>query len=202
MVDIARHVARYRFTPPAGFGGLSAFNRALADEILADPSPEPPLRDGIDINYFPRTNHSPAFVALHDFIKASMTAYVDALPRMGLDTVLPPLPQAALYATGNVVLRDDGRNGEHIHGRGYLSAVYHVQVPRSVTEANDHRGGLVLGCCEAITGGYAPVWGARVLKPEAGWVTIIPSHMFHDVMPPLTAEARVSVVADLRPVWD
>jgi hypothetical protein len=202
LVDLDRHVARERISVPAGFADIEAFNDALAREILAAPSPDSPVRDGLDVNYEPFVSDSPAFAALHGFMRGAMERYLSALPRRGLDRVLPPAPEAGSFFTANVVLRQDGHNGEHIHGLGYVSAVYHVRVPASVAAANDERGALALGVCASHTNGYEPCWGVRHIKPEAGWLTLFPSHIFHDVVPSRTDEARISVVADLRPLRD
>lgn len=199
LVDLERHVLREPISPPPQFGGIAPFNQALAEEILADPSPDTARRDGLDINYRPRVHRSPAFVALYAFMRDAMERYLAELPARGLADVMPPPPDTANFATANLVLRRDAANGEHIHGLGYLSCVYHVVVPPSVVEADDNRGALALGVCGQHTGGYAPCWGVRHIKPQAGWLTVFPSHVFHDVVPSGTQSPRISVVADMRP---
>jgi hypothetical protein len=199
LVHLERHVMREALALPRGFATLDAFNHALAQEILVQPSPDSPVRDGLDITYEPFVSDSPAFIALHAALRGAMERYIASMHARGLDTVMPPPPEEGTLFTANVVLTKDGRNGEHIHGLGYISAVYHVVVPASVTQANDDRGALALGLCASHTGGYHPGWGIRYIKPEPGWLTIFPSHIFHDVVPSLSAAPRISVAADLRP---
>jgi tetratricopeptide (TPR) repeat protein len=201
LVDVEHHVMAMSFDPPAQFGGLARFNRLLADEILADDKPAMSQRDGLDIVYAPRTGTQPAMKALLTFIQDAMETYIRALPAMGLAAVMPP-PDAATLFSANVVLRRNGANGEHIHRAGYISAVYYVRVPHVVVEANDERGSLVLGKCERYTGGYRPCWGTRFIKPVEGKLILIPSHMFHDVVPTGVDEPRISVAADLIPATD
>ncbi len=202
MVDLERHVVRIPFTPPAALGAPETFNRELAEEILADPSPYSPVRDNLELNWAPAAGRSPRFAALYDFIRSEMLRYIDDMPRRGLDSVLAPKPDAAHFSSFNVVLRKDGSNGEHVHALSYISAVYHVVVPRAVVQANDTRGALALGCCTSVTNGYAPCWGVRHIKPAAGWLTLFPAHFFHDVVPSRTDAPRISVAADLKPVRD
>lgn len=194
LVDLDRHVAFAAFTPASG--SLEAFNRALAAEILADPPPGQPRRPGRHINYAPQLSRSPTLVALLDFIRGAIVDYLNQ-PR-GLEDILPPV-EAATLEIGTVVLRDRGSNGEHIHNLGHVSAVYYVAVPDDVTQSGDERGALSLGGCERVTGGHAACWGKRLIKPVPGRLVLFPSHIFHDVVPSGTAEARISVAADMTP---
>jgi tetratricopeptide (TPR) repeat protein len=200
IVDLDRHVARTSFAPPAQFAGIEQFNRQLADDILADRPAGTPDGKDCDINYAPRFDQSQALLLLRDFIKSAIDIYLDEFHDRKLDAVMPPPPAAGTLFASSVVLRAGGRNGEHVHPGGYLSAVYHVLVPDSVTQASDNRGSLVLGRCDRYTGGYVPCWGSRYVKPIAGSLVIFPSHFYHDVAPSQTWAPRISVAADLRPV--
>src|ERR1700677_2931025 len=199
IVDLDRHVARIPFVLPAQFAGIEHFNRQLADDILADRPPGTPDDKDFDINYAPRLHQSEALLLLREFIKSAIEIYLDEFHERKLDAVMPPPPAAGTLFTSSVVLRAGGRNGEHVHPGGYVSAVYHVLVPDSVTQASDNRGSLVLGRCDGYTGGYVPCWGSRYLKPIAGSLVIFPSHIYHDVVPSRTRAPRISVAADLRP---
>jgi tetratricopeptide (TPR) repeat protein len=201
LVDVDRHVVQMTFDPPAAFNGLANFNRLLAEEILSDGTPPRPQRDGLDIVYAPQSRSQPAMTALLAFVQDAMETYIRQLPALGLETIMP-LPDAATLYSANVVLRRDGANGEHIHRAGYISAVYYVRIPKAVAEANDEKGSLVLGKCERYTGGHRPCWGVRYIKPVEGRLILIPSHMFHDVVPTGLEEPRISVAADLIPVYD
>lgn len=195
LVDVERHVVRTRFEPPPEFGGLEAFNRALADEILRDPPPAA-TRDGFEINYSPRRSASPAFAALTDFTKARIEEYLARLPEMGLAEAMPAPAKGSLSRV-TVVLRRDGTNAEHIHAPNMVSTVYYVEVPQSVRDADDDRGSLVLGGVAETTGGYEACWGVRRIKPEPGTLVLFPAHFFHDVVPSRSEDPRIVVSADL-----
>lgn len=199
LVDLFRHVARIPVSVPHEFIDVEQFNRALAEEILNDPSPVSESRGGFDITYAPQTYQRPAIAALLDFIRDAIVDYIDHRADRGLDTVLPPPPENGSLFGASVVLRGDGSNGEHLHAQGYVSSVYHVQIPDCITTADDNRGALALGCCDTYTMGYSPCWGKRYIKPVAGWLLLFPSHIFHDVVPSQTPEPRISVAADLKP---
>ena len=40
----------------------------------------------------------------------------------------------------------------------------------------------------------------RAIPAEPGWLTIFPSHIFHDVAPTGASEPRISVISDLIPL--
>ncbi len=132
-----RRTGRSRSSRPARTAGDPAplrehrrlQRRALADEILCPAVAGSPVRDGLDINYEPFVSTAPAFTALHAAIRDAMERYIASMPARGLDKVMPPPPEDATFFSANVVLTRDGRNGEHIHGLGYVSAVYHVARP-------------------------------------------------------------------------
>lgn len=197
IVDLDRHVARIPFDPPSHFGGIEKFNRQLTDDILADRSRD--MGGNSYINYAPPFQRSQALLALREFIKSAIESYLDEARDRRLELVMPAPPKEGSLFASTTILRDGGHNGEHIHVRAYVSTVYHVSVPHSVTQASDDRGALALGRCENYTGGYVPCWGTRFIKPIAGWLVIFPSHVYHDVVPSLTHTPRISVAADLRP---
>lgn len=200
IVHLDRHMQRFPIAPPPGHADIESFNRALAEEIASNPAPEGAPADGFDITYSPQTWHRPALSALLATIREAIDSYVQTRADRGLADVLPPPPEAGTLYSASVILRRDGSNGEHVHGRGYVSTVYHVVVPDAVTRADDDRGAFVLGACEHYTRGYRPCWGVRHIKPVAGWLTLFPSHIFHDVVPSRSEHPRISVSADLRPV--
>jgi hypothetical protein len=199
IVDLDRCVVRAKFDPPAEFGGLDAFNRELAAEILAD-RPAGAADTDTAINYQPGLAKSRAVRALRAFIREQMADYVSRLDALGLRDVMPPPPGRASIHFATVVLRREGRNRQHLHPGAYVSTVYHVQVPGLDGGAGNHRGDLVLGPCSGLAGGHRACWGERYIPAEAGWLTLFPSHIFHDVVPTGSDQPRISAVADLSPV--
>lgn len=197
LVDLERHVARVPLAPC--FGDALDINRQLEEETLADRTPSPVTREDFAINYSPRFERSRAFLALRAFMSDAIERFIGEFPARGLDRVMPPPPDAGMLGGATVVLRGPARNGQHIHSDAYVSAVYYAAVPLSVQSASDRRGALELGRCDNHTGGYMPCWGTRYLKPEPGMLVLFPSHIFHDVVPSLTDEPRISIAADLKP---
>ena len=197
LVDLERSVLRYRFDPPPELGSLDAVNQRLVAAILTD-APVAPAQDDVDINHQPHLRIGAEIRALRDFIRTSLKDYLDRTEGPRRAAGMPPAPRHAWLGFGTVVLRRQGRNGQHLHPGGYLSTVYHVQAPPpGIGETN--AGALVLGPCDQLTGGHRACWGSRYIAAEPGWLTIFPSHFFHDVVPTGTPEPRVTIVSDLNP---
>lgn len=197
IVDLERCVMRYRFDPPAALGGVDAVNQRLGDAILADP-PAAVAEQGTALNYRPRLPANADVGALRDFIRSSMRDYLARTDTLGA-AAMPDVPHAASLSFGTVVLRHSGRNRQHLHPIGYLSSVYHVRVPPAATGEDPDRGALVLGPCDELAGGHRACWGTRHVAAAEGWLTIFPSHIFHDVVPTQSGDPRISIISDLNP---
>jgi len=199
LIDPQRHVMTFRFEPPAAFAGIEQFNARLAAWLLANTGSVATPRPDCVIDYGLKHMRAPLLQQLRAFFRDSFETYIAGLPALGLDGLMPP-PAAGGLAEAVVFLRNDGRNGEHVHPGGYLSGVYYIKAPETVGGDSDRRGWLALGRCENITAGYEPVWGTRYIKPEPGMFVVFPAHMFHDVVPTRSNKLRIAIAADVRPV--
>jgi len=132
------------------------------------------------------------------FVRSAVEDYVARIPERGLGTAMPFVPQVAELTSGSVVLRGDAGQAEHLHPTSYLSCVYHVAVPGSAAAPDG--GALSVGGCASHFAGHQPVWGTRTIMPEPGWLTLIPSHIFHSVLPTRSREPRITVPSDVRPI--
>lgn len=198
IVDLDRCVRRYRFDPPSALGSLAEFNGRLSQLIMAATSPSLAGADKV-LNYNAPLRSSAELRALRDFIRTSVADYAEQSDAVRAASGMPDPPRSAEFSLGTVILRRQGRNGQHIHPISYLSTVYHVEVPAQTDAANERRGALVLGPCGSVAGGHRACWGERLVEPRAGWLTIFPSHVFHDVIPTKSDEPRITVVSDLNP---
>jgi len=197
ILNPAEHMRRIPFEPPSEFGGIEAFNALLADEIATDPSGRF-IRNDFHLNVTPRQAGRPALQAVQAFMRAALEAAAADPARYGLEG--EPRPAGATFDTITSVLVGDASNRQHVHQAAYLTAIYHVRVPEAVRQSEGRAGTLELGGCDQMLPGFDPCWERVYLKPREGWLTIIPSHMFHDVVPTGTMEPRVSTAADLTPV--
>ena len=198
LVDLGQCVGRYRFRPSAGLGSTEEFNDRLANIILAATPPDQTGNDAV-LNYQAPLSPGPEIRALRTFFRDSVVDYLQRNEVVLAAANMPPAPRRADLSLGTVVLRRGARNGQHIHPISHVSAVYHVRVPDRAAGNNPHDGALVLGPCDLLTGGHRACWGERYVEASGGWLTIFPSHVFHDVMPTHRDAPRISVVSDVIP---
>jgi hypothetical protein len=131
------------------------------------------------------------------FVRRAVEDYLARIPERGLGAALPFVPQRAELTSGSVVLRGDAGQAEHLHPTGYLSCVYHVAVPGSATGSD---GALSVGGCASQFAGHQAIWGTRTIMPASGCLTLIPSRIFHAVLPTRSREPRITVPSDVRPI--
>jgi tetratricopeptide (TPR) repeat protein len=197
LVDLVRHVAQITFEPPEEFGSIERFNARLAHEILRNPGLRRTPTYSFDHTEHLNISGAFAFPVLAKFLRAAIEAYITDFPRRGLDVILPPVPSEGFLVSAGNVVREEERQSSHLHKFGYVSGVYHVSVPPNARVADDRAGALVLGSCDDRTGGYAPCWGSRDIKPVPGVATLFPSHIFHSVVSTRSVQPRIAVPFDL-----
>jgi hypothetical protein len=201
IMDVERYVSIIPFEPPPEFGPLEKFNATLSADILGDLPAPSRIRDGVNIDYDQDLHRSEAFGVLRQFVANEIVAYLDRSEETGLSEIMPPHPEVASFRGASTVLSGTGRNGQHVHPRGYLTTVYYASIPTDLGDPSDARGSLVLGPCDQYTRGYEACWETRYVKPRAGWLAIFPSHIYHDVVPTQSKAVRISVPADLVPLY-
>jgi len=198
LIDPERHVMIFRFEPPAAFAGLEQFNAQLAAWLTANTGSVAMPRPDCVIDYELKHMRSPLMQHLRTFIRSSLEIYISHAPALGLGELMPR--HAAVRLDDWVVfLRNDGRNGEHVHQGGCVTGVYYVETPPTVEDVSSRRGWLALGCCEKLTGGHRAAWGTRYVKPEPGMLVVFPAHMFHDVVPTQSDAQRIAIGLDAKP---
>jgi tetratricopeptide (TPR) repeat protein len=197
LVDPDRHVGQFGFEPPTEFGGIERFNALLAEEIVRNPA-----LHYVEAYGFHRTEHldireARAFPALSVFLQEVIENFIAEFARRGLDLILPPAPAEGYLKTAGNVVRGKESHHSHLHKFAYVSGVYHVTAPGHRNGTNSGAGALVIGACEDFTGGYAPCWGRRDIRPKPGVATVFPSHIFHSVVPTGSSQLRIAVPFDL-----
>lgn len=201
MMDVARYVSIVPFEPPSEFGSLEKFNATLSNDILTELPAPSRIRDGVNIDYDQDLHRSETFHVLRQFVAKEIVAYLDRSAATGFAEIMPRRPEEGSFWGASTVLSGTGRNGQHVHPRGYLSTVYYASIPSDLGDPSDTRGSLVLGPCDHYTRGYEACWDTRYIKPRAGWLVIFPSHIYHDVVPTQSKAVRISVPADLVPSY-
>jgi tetratricopeptide (TPR) repeat protein len=187
---------------PAGFDDLDAFNRALADELLANPHPvsefppEEANRGSTRIHALFAGRRPELVRALIETLQALIDAWTPS-PAAAPDPWLEARPRAAHLKAWGLIQRGGDYEEWHIHRGGWASGVYYVQIPRAVAEAKDGRGAIEYGPPPSVAeAGLVP---PSRYRPREGHLLLAPSHFAHRTIPPLTDEPRISFAFDVVP---
>lgn len=190
---------------PAGFSDIESFNEALAAEILANdnrlsdfPEADEANRGSSRVeNLYAGSN--PALIRL---LLDAMLVHAQAYgfsKRRGFDPWPRARPAQAHLKAWGLLQRGDDHEAWHIHPAGWLSGVYYVRIPRSVTEAGTGPGSIEFGPpagLAKVMPGAAQTWR---YAPRPGRFLLAPSHYPHRTIPSGKDEDRISVAFDIVP---
>lgn len=196
------HVAAALDTPP-GFDSLGDFNAALAAELLNHPNlryerygsaSEQTWRiDAPALGDAPMVKLLLAQIARHAERHAAEVAHRD-------HPWAQARPDAGMLHCWCVMTDGTGYETWHVHQFGWLSGVYYVQIPPSITAGEDIAGCIAFGLPEDVVGEEAAAaYGRHVVRPEEGMLMLFPSHTYHRTFPHGADARRICVAFDIWP---
>jgi uncharacterized protein (TIGR02466 family) len=194
----------YDLLCPAGFTNMAEFNAALAQTIRDDASQlDNPVSKstygGAQTGELDLTS-SPCLTAFATLIYHAITAATAEWREAGLHDhplLTPATPDWSLRAWGTV-LRAGGHQTPHMHPLGWLSGVYYVQVPASMTVSDSEAGWLEFGQPpERFFGNARPA--VKRYQPVAGRLLLFPSWFWHQTVPFQCDGERISIAFDVMP---
>jgi tetratricopeptide (TPR) repeat protein len=190
---------------PEGWDSLRSFNSALAEEILANPypvsdvpTPEAANRGSSRVHHL-LAGKAPALIRL---LLRTLEGLVDSHsppPAGPFDPWMEARPRAAHLQPWGLIQRSSDYEAWHMHRDGWLSGVYYVQVPETVSAAGEGRGCIEYGPPSAVAEalpGFVPV---RRYRPREGMLLLAPSHFPHRTIPTGAKAHRISFAFDVVP---
>ena len=205
LFDPAR-VGRRSLPPPDGWRDLDEFNAALAEELLANPEQLSEFSRDEAANRGSRRIHAlftgrrPALVRA---LLAAIQAQIDAcaFPSAGFfDPWAQARPDAARLQAWGLIQQGGDYEEWHLHRDGWLSGVYYVRVPPSVSAEGPGRGCIEFSWPQALAQAAAKAVPRLRIAPREGLIILAPSHYPHRTIPTETDEPRISVAFDVAPL--
>ncbi len=203
LAGLDRFVVKTVPPAPEGWRDLRAFHAALEQELEGSPG----LRNGrhgtasiasLRLDE-PARAATPAMRALQQLIIAHVRKSVEPLPLEG-HPWLSQRPAAAMLRMWCVMTGSEGFERWHMHPEGWASGGYYVAVPESVERGNSTAGCLEFGVPARLVGDVAAdAFGTRLVRPQAGLLTLFPSHAYHRTHPHGAEGLRICVAFDLIP---
>lgn len=205
LIDLDRILWERQFKePPDGYADLPAFNQALANHALDHPTlahnrPTKTTRNGSQTDGLLDTDRGPV-AALERWMRAAVAAYLEHATRNSAPPSAPPERwRLRAWAT---VLSAGGYQDPHNHPTGWISGVYYVQVPPSVSDDDPDRAGWIeFGRPDPFLR-PAGVPDLRFFRPCEGLMLIFPSYVWHRTIPYSGDRPRISIAFDVIPLAD
>ena len=186
---------------PEGYPDLGAFHRELT-AYLVRLLGEMPARDSAGQRLISRTGGTlfgagePVIAALRGHVDKAVATYVK---RLHADESHPFLrrrdKELRYWGSWSTRVAPHGSIPNHIHERGWLSAVYFVNAPEDVN--SDAKGWLKFGEPPFDAHLRKPV--VRRVKPLPGRLVLFPSYFWHGSIPSDAPDARLTISFDAVP---
>ncbi len=136
--------------------------------------------------------------AFEKLIDARARAYFAQLPSGDAHPYFAWQPTAWRISLWGVILESQGYQTPHMHQDGWLSGVYYVQVPDTVSDVSG------AGCLEFGRG--RDHWKTssdalvKQVRPAEGTMVLFPSYYYHRTIPFESEQERICFAFDVRPV--
>jgi tetratricopeptide (TPR) repeat protein len=201
LVDPARIVTQ-DLPVPEGYADLAEFNADLAEEILDNP---------YRLSDFPADQANQGSRRVHSLFAGKNRGIIElllrtirqcvsdyAVPRHdGFDPWSEARPQRAHFRTWGLIQRGSDYEEWHLHRSGWISGVYYVRVPRSVSSEGKGRGCIEFGPPGAIVRTAPDFLPVSRYQPREGMLLLAPSHYRHRTIPSEADEYRISIAFDV-----
>jgi tetratricopeptide (TPR) repeat protein len=201
---LARFLHCAPITPPPGWESLELFNAELVAELTANAALRLDRFGTASTRTWrldaPTASETPLWQLLLGQIARSVEVWANGLS--GTDHPwLGARPQHAVLRSWCVMTGAEGHELWHMHPDGWLSGGYYPLVPPVPGSDGNKPGHLAFGLPDGLPGAAsAKRFGEVTVKPEAGLLTLFPSHAYHRTYPHGTAERRICVAFDVIPV--
>ncbi len=187
-------------TACAGFDDIAAFNRALADHVLAHPSltgtvHNKATRNGAQTENLALGEQGP-IAALQQLIGDALDDYLPAIGNS--DHPYPPLiPNLTKLDIWGTVLGTQGHQTAHMHRAAWISGVYYVRLPEIMVRGSNGTEGWIEFCRPPDAFACHAPHPVRLIEPKEGLMVLFPSYIYHRTIPFSGDQQRISIAFDL-----
>jgi tetratricopeptide (TPR) repeat protein len=203
LMDYGSLMAERRWSAPAAYDDLDAFNAALVDAVTRHPTLqwEPAsksTRKGSQTGELAGAEEGPLAV-LEEMVKTAMGEYLENIPSETDHPFLATAPDQWKLTMWATVLDRGGHQAAHVHPTGWLSGVYYAAVPAPAAGSPDDAGWIEFGRApdDLQLSREASV---RTFEPAPGLMLLFPSYFYHRTLPFTGDGQRVSIAFDLMPL--
>lgn len=205
LLDFERFARVIDFAaPPPGYPDLAAFNQALVSHIEAHPTLGVPPKDdptyhhdALEITGELFDEPKGPMAAFEMMMREAVIEYIATVPGEPTHPFIAHLPRKWRLACWATRLAGQGHLDPHIHFTGYIGGVYYPLLPDVVSALDqDGAGWFELGRPPARFCLAVPPMVRRV-QPKEGRLLIFPGYFFHNTIPFVSTQRRISIAFDL-----
>ncbi len=204
LVDFDSLIQPFNIEVPSGYLDLKTFNDTLSDFCQNHPSLEyTPNNKSTKLGFQTKNLSEESDSPITDLLKVIdkyAKLYRAERPVSTDHPFLNQQPNIWHYDIWATVLESGGHQDSHIHRDGWLSGVYYVQTPTSISKNqrdSDTAGWIEFGRPVVYPKAQAtPV--TRCYPPTEGCLYLFPSYFYHRTIPFLSETRRISIAFDLR----
>lgn len=191
-------------TAPDSYASVDAFNEALVERVLSEPSLEferagHATRKGRHTDTLDIESEGP-FRDLARLMSDCCARHMEALPWEDGHPFLGRRPERWRLQMWSVVMDTLGHQVPHTHDDGYLSGVYYPLLPESIGDSDQGQAGWIefgRPMDELANKGEQEI---RRIQPKTGRLAIFPSYFVHGTVPFASEQPRISIAFDLVPL--
>ena len=204
LADFQHLIAREVLGVPPGYDSRETFHRRLGAALarLPDLARDPmghATRLGLHSEANLADSAEPAIQALNTLILDAVRKRMQSIT--GNHPFAKHVPRAYKLHAWTVIMNEGGHQIPHMHASAWLSGVYYVEVPSSVTR-NDpaNRGWLEFGPAEGRWHRAETSVPMRRICPEPGLLVTFPAFFWHGTLPLQGRSRRISYAFDIVPL--
>lgn len=204
LLDLERMVMSVDIDPPEGYQNLEDFNQALTGHVLKHESLryEPAghaTRKGHHTGDLLRYEKGPV-AALQRAAESAVQKYLGVLREFPGHPLATAAPEHWRMSLWSVVMDSAGYQLPHIHPTAWLSGVYYARIPEVVSEDDaDQAGWIEFGRPPGELAGNSN-FPVRRAAPRAGRMFLFPAFLYHQTVPFVSKERRISLAFDIAPL--
>ncbi|NNF52049.1 MAG: tetratricopeptide repeat protein [Gammaproteobacteria bacterium] len=204
LVDMQALIFPFDLSVPEGFASLGEFNAALARHVQGhetlryEPSGHA-TRGGHHTGDLLRFEKGPV-AELERAVRQAVDAYMRRPADLSGHPVQVSAPSQYKLSMWSVIMHSAGHQLPHVHPSAWLSGVYYAQLPGVVSEqGSDQAGWIEFGQPpEKLAGGSA--FPVRRFAPREGRMFLFPAFLYHQTVPFVSDEPRISLAFDVTPL--
>ena len=209
LFDYKRLVKTVKHTNVSGYSDIASFNNELKRFVLSHPTlafePDQKSTRGGSQTGFIQTEKLPLFLALRHLIETSVSEYCETVAQSPAHPYLSPLPKRFSLSIWATTLTGPGHQSPHFHPSSWLSGVYYVSLPNTISEDDQTKAGWIEYGKPNDHFGLTAAPLTYSIQPEEGLMVLFPSYFYHRTIPfdinagPDNNQTRISFAFDAVP---